>query len=167
MDGLMINRNAVLGAFVMGKSLGQVVALLLDGWLQALLPNSKVPECVKSESSLVFPNVAIRHHQTFKKGTKKHGVKKPSLPSSKTSTNNTTFVPRKCFKKWNGGTIHEVLSFFHQCLSHSFVAVQDHDSPTEKTKAKNVSVLSCKLEIKTLREGTNGPTAPPRSASNT
>lgn len=62
MDGLMMNRNETLGAFMMGKSIGQVVALLLDGWLQALLPNTKVPECVKSESSLLFPNVAIRYH---------------------------------------------------------------------------------------------------------
>lgn len=74
MDGLMMNRNEMLGAFMKGKSLGQVVALLLDGWLQALLPNSKVPECVKSKSSLVFPNVAIRYHQTFKKGTKKKNI---------------------------------------------------------------------------------------------
>lgn len=60
----------MLGAFVLLKSLSQVVALLLDGWLQALLPNSKVPECVKSESPLVFPRIAIRYHQPFKKGTK-------------------------------------------------------------------------------------------------
>lgn len=63
-------RNEILGAFVLRKSLSQVVALLLDGWLQTLLPNSKVPECVKSKSPLVFPRVAIRYHQPFKKGTK-------------------------------------------------------------------------------------------------
>lgn len=60
----------MLSAFVLSKSLSQVVALLLDGWFQALLPNSKVPECVKSKSPLVFPRVAIRYHQPFKKGTK-------------------------------------------------------------------------------------------------
>lgn len=57
-------------AFVMCKSLSEIVALLLDGWLQALLPNSKVSECVKSKSPLLFPHVAIRYYQTFKKGTK-------------------------------------------------------------------------------------------------
>lgn len=63
-------KNEMFGAFVLRKSLSQVVALLLDGWLQALLPNPKVPECVKSESPLVFPRIAIRYHQPFKKGTK-------------------------------------------------------------------------------------------------
>lgn len=159
----------MLGAFVLRKSLSQVVALLLDGWLQALLPNSKVPERVKSESPLVFPRVAIRYHQPFKKGRKSNVRKKKTasrLPPSQIKTKNSTSIPRKCFKQWNDGTIYEVFSLFHQCLSHSFVAIQDNDSPTEKTKAVNVSVFSCKLEAKSLKEGTAGIPTPPRAASN-
>lgn len=76
----------MLGAFVLRKSLSQVVALLLDGWLQALLPNSKVPERVKSESPLVFPRVAIRYHQPFKKGTKSNVRKKNNSLSSVTQS---------------------------------------------------------------------------------
>lgn len=83
------------------------------------------------------------------------------LPPSQIKTKNSTSIPSKCFKQWNGGTIYEVFSLFHQCLSHSFVPVQDNDSPTEKTKAENVSVLYCKLKAKSLKEGTAGiPTSP-------
>lgn len=65
MDGSTFVQNEMVRAFVMFKSLSEIVALLLDGWLQAPLPNSKVSECVKGESSLLFPWVAIRYHQTF------------------------------------------------------------------------------------------------------
>lgn len=52
-------------AFLKSKSLSEILALLLDGWLQALLANSKVSECMKTKSPLLLPWVAIRHHQTF------------------------------------------------------------------------------------------------------
>ena len=50
-----------------GKSLSEIMALLLDGRLQGLFTNPKVSECMKSKSPLLLPQIPIRHHQTLLK----------------------------------------------------------------------------------------------------